>query len=266
MISLFHRKNEISIDLSGVENPAGIEIYYNGKMYAESQLPDDWQLLSNKNKIVCFSFGNSIPELLLNYTGLISILGGAVIDRDLNKHGLNIIVEDIDYWYKTNSEFDKNTQYWEGLGSIHEKDKTIKYSSVVKNNLTSYTEEYYFEDGALFQGEYHQHGDGQAMTGGVHAKDSQMIYRKKPNGELLKPRQKMSKREVMTLKKKVEKFIPSIRIKSKSYAEKQTMQKKSLQQFSKETVVAKSKIPTVSKTAVKTAPVKTTTESKTEKY
>ena len=56
MISLFHRKNEISIDLSGVENPAGIEIYYNGKMYAESQLPDDWQLLSNKNKIVCLRY------------------------------------------------------------------------------------------------------------------------------------------------------------------------------------------------------------------
>ena len=137
---------------------------------------------------------------------------------------------------------------------------------IVKNNLLTNSGEFYFINGSPYEGEYHQHGDGQAMTGGVHAKDSQMIYRKKPNGELLKPRQKMSKREVMTLKKKVEKFIPSIRIKSKSYAEKQTMQKKSLQQFSKETVVAKSKIPTVSKTAVKTAPVKTTTESKIEKY
>ena len=266
MVNLFHRKNEIAIDLSGVGNPASIEIHYNGKMYAESQLPDDWQFLANKNKIVCFSFGNSIPELLLNYTGLISILGGTVIDRDLNKHGLNIIVEDIDYWYKTDSDFDKNTQYWEGLGSIHEKDKTIKYSSVVKNNLTAYAEEYYFEDGTLFQGEYHQHGDGQAMTGGVHAKDSEMLYRKNPNGELLNPRQKMSKREVMTLKKKVEKFIPSIRAESKSYSKKQVMQKKSFQQFSKEAVIAKPKTPTALKTIAKTAPVNKITEAKIEKY
>ena len=80
------------------------------------------------------------------------------------------------------------------------------------------------------------------------------------------PRQKMSKREVMTLKKKVEKFIPSIRAESKSYAKQQTMQKKSLQQFSKEAIIAKPKTPTALKTIAKTAPVNKITEAKTEKY
>ena len=265
MVNLFHRKNEIAIDLSGVQNASGIEIYYNGKMYAESQLPDDWQLFSGKHKIVCFSLGNSIPELLLNYTGLISISGGSVIDKDLNKHGLNIIVEDIDYWYKTDSEFDKNTQYWEGLGSTHQKDKTIKYSSVVKNNLTSYDEEYYFEDGTLFQGEYHQHGDGQAMTGGVHTSESQPIYKKKADGQLFNPRKKMPKRQIMTLKKKVEKFIPSIRMKSKSYSNKQKIYNKAVQKISKESVVVKPAISTAQKASIATTPIKTK-KSKIEKY
>ena len=97
MATLYHRKNEIAIDLTGIQNAASIDIHYSGKMYGESQLPDDWQLMSNKNRIVCLSLGNSAPEVLLNYVGLIYIKACTVIDRDLNIHGVHTKIEDIDY-------------------------------------------------------------------------------------------------------------------------------------------------------------------------
>ena len=51
MVNLYHRKNEIAIDLADVQNVESIDLYYSGKIYGESQLPDDWQLLSNNNRI-----------------------------------------------------------------------------------------------------------------------------------------------------------------------------------------------------------------------
>ena len=126
-------------------------------------------------------------------------------------------------------------------------------------------EEYYFKDGTLFQGEYHQHGDGQAMTGGVHTSESQPIYKKKADGQLFNPRKKMPKRQIMTLKKKVEKFIPSIRMKSKSYSNKQKIYNKAVQKISKESVVVKPAISTAQKASIATTPIKTK-KSKIEKY
>ena len=98
MIKLYHRKNEIAIDLSKVLNVAAIDIYYTGKMYGESQLPDDWSFVANKKRIMCFTLGSSVPELLFNYTGLINIRGVNVIDKDLKSHSVAILVEDIDNW------------------------------------------------------------------------------------------------------------------------------------------------------------------------
>ena len=137
MIKLYHRKNEIAIDLSGIQNPAAIEFHYTGKMYAESQLPDDWLLTSSRNKVICLSLGSSVPELMLNYTGLIHIKSGSVIDRDLNKHYLLPIVEDIDYWDNMTVDYDKNTQRWEDLVSTHKK-VPLLYTSIVKKDLMAF--------------------------------------------------------------------------------------------------------------------------------
>ena len=216
MIKLYHRKNEIAIDLTGVENPAVISFSYTGKMYAESQLPSDWFVASNQNKVMCVSLGNSVPELLFNYVGLINIRVGSVIDRDLNKHYINTIVEDIDYWDNMTVDFDKNTQYWEGLGSTHELDRNIRRSSIVSNNLLTNPDEFYFADGTPYQGDYHQHGDGQAMTGSEHSEESEYIYRKDANGNIFDSRKKMSKAEAKRLISHYKPIIPSIRRYTKS--------------------------------------------------
>ena len=109
MITLYHRKNEIAIDLSDLENIASITIHYTGKIYGESQLSNDWILMANNNKIICINSGDSIPELIMNYIGLMNIKGVNVIDRDLKRHSVNVRVEDVDYWQNIEGDYDKST-------------------------------------------------------------------------------------------------------------------------------------------------------------
>tara|TARA_R100001594_G_scaffold25089_2_gene49120 strand:+ start:5677 stop:6456 length:780 start_codon:yes stop_codon:yes gene_type:complete len=220
MAKLYHRKNEIAIDLSGIQNPAAIEFYYTGKMYAESQLPDDWFLMCNENRIICTCLGDSVPELILNYVGLINIRSGSVVDRDLNTHYLSVAVEDIDYWENMSVDFDKNTQYWEGLGSNHEGDSQIKHSSIVKNNLISGSDEFYFADGTPFQGDYHQHGDGQAMTGSEHSDNSELIYRKDAKGKMQDLRKNLNRNQLNKRIVHYKPIIPSVRKSTKSESQK----------------------------------------------
>ena len=258
MIKLYHRKNELAIDLSGVSNPTAIEIYYTGKMYAESQLPDDWFLMSNQNKIICVSLGDSIPELVLNYVGLINIRSGSVVDRDLNTHYLSVAVEDIDYWENMSVDFDKNTQYWEGLGSNHEGDMQIQYSSIVKNNLISESDEFYFADGTPFQGDYHQHGDGQAMTGSEHSDGSQLIYRKDAKGKMQDLRKNLNRNQLNKRMVHYKPIIPSVRTSTKSESQK-------AKDIKKQTNFSKKEIEISPARTTKTTPKTTTVKTKTTK-
>lgn len=242
MVKLYHRKNEIAIDLSGIQNPAAIEFYYTGKMYGESQLPNDWLLSSNQNKIICISLGNSVPELVLNYVGLINIRSGSVVDRDLNTHYLSVAVEDIDYWENMTVSYEKNTQYWEGLWGDHEGDGNIRYSSIVKNNLMSGADEFYFIDGTSYQGEYHQHGDGQAMTESEHSDESELIYRKDAKGKLQDVRKGLNRNQLNKRMVHYKPDIPSVRTFTKSDAQKAKDIKKQTSFSQKERDIAPPKV------------------------
>ena len=271
MVTLYHRRNELALDASSLTGLSAIEINYSGKMQGESQLDDNWMMRIGKNKILIMTLSCSCdscscsPEILLNYNGKIDIKSAVAVTRDLVQHPISISVEDIDYWENITSSFDTNSQYWDGLNSDHQSNESISYSNIVTNNLQTNNNEFYFKDGMPYNGAYHQHGDGQAMTGGVHTSESQPIYKKKADGQLFNPRKKMPKRQIMTLKKKVEKFIPSIRMKSKSYSNKQKIYNKAVQKISKESVVVKPAISTAQKASIATTPIKTK-KSKIEKY
>ena len=189
---IYHRKNEIAVDCTDVENISAIDIYYSGTMYAESSLPNDWQIFSNKSRIMCLSLGDSVPELLLEYSGKIRISGATFIDKSLKKHNVGIVVEDIDYWEKSLSKWATNDQNWEVLGNIHESSRGLNHTSIITNNLLAKNGEFFFFDGTPYEGSYHQHGDGQAMTGEEHSEESEFIYRKYSTGKLYNPRKKLS--------------------------------------------------------------------------
>ena len=207
MSILYHRKNEIAVDLSDLNSVGAIDIYYTGKLYGESFLPEDWQVMAHKDRILCISFGNTIPELLLNYTGLINIRGATAIGRDLIKHPISIIVEGIDYWGNFRSDFDKQGQIWNDLGGKHEPARNIIGTHIVRNGLKTNPGEFFFESGAPYNGDYHQHQDGQAMSGAEHEKDSKLIYRKDSKGKIFNPRKKMSKSQRTQLIKSMKEKI-----------------------------------------------------------
>ena len=222
MINLFHRKNEIAIDLTGVVNPRVIDISYKGIMQAESMLPSRWTLTSNKNRILCLSLSGQSEdvELLMRYSGLIQIIGVTVIDQDLQRHAGLVTIEDIDTWDYMTVDFDKNTQYWEGLFSTHTKERSLTVTDIVKNNLLTNSGEFYFINGTPYEGEYHQHGDGQAMTGAKHTADSEFIYKKDLNQNIIDIRKNINKREVLEIMSQAPAFIPTIRRYTKSNLDK----------------------------------------------
>ena len=201
-VKLYHRADEIAMDLTGLDSVGAIDIYYTGKMYAESMFPDDWQVFDRKGRILCVSFGDSFPELLFQYTGLINISGGKVVDRNLKSHPITVIVSGFDYWENITSEFDSDTTRWVDYSRVHTREKGLLGTSIVRNNLTTKPNEFYFEDGVVYHGDYHQHQDGQAMTGGEHQEDSVNIYRKDENGKIFNPRKNKTKRQTIKILKK----------------------------------------------------------------
>lgn len=209
---LYHRANEIAMEFPTIDTVAAIDISYSGKMYAESMLPDDWQVFQSKGRILCVSFGNSTPELLFQYNGLINITGGQVIDRDLNIYPIHVFVSDFDYWENITGKFDSDTAYWADYSVTHKAQPKLSTTSIVKNYLTTKPDEFYYADGSPYDGDYHQHGDGQAMTGGKHDEDSVEIYRQDNNGNIVNPRRKTKKRDVIKI---VQKKLPPTIIRSR---------------------------------------------------
>ena len=221
MINLYHRKNELAIDLSTIDNPRAISIAFSGVMYGESQLPNDWILMQGNNKIICICIGNSKPELLLNYSGKIVVNGGDVVDINLQRHYIKVMVEDIDYWERMTTYFDKDSQYWEGLDSFHEDNRRINKTLIVKNNLIAENDELYFEDGTPYHGEYHMDDKFLAMTGPEYSLNSQFLYRRDSSGKLmLGTKRKSNLSRPKNIIRNYIPNIPSVRTNTKSDFEK----------------------------------------------
>jgi hypothetical protein len=194
---LYHRRNEIAIDLSDMDAVAGIDIHFSGNMIADSLLPSDWQLMANDNRIICISFGATNPEILFNYTGSIKINGVMVYGRDLKRTGVPIVVEGIDRWTSHKGIFDSDGSSWGDLGQTHEAPLSgVRGAVIVRKNLLTNSNEFFFKDGLPYEGEYHQHQDAQAMTGSEHTEESIEIYRKDEKGKILDLRKGVSLRRL----------------------------------------------------------------------
>ena len=203
--TLIHSRNEISIE-TDIDIIRAIDISYTGRMVAESMLPANWQLINSHNRILCISFGATNPEILLNYTGRIKIHGATFYSSQNQQVGVSIKVEDIDSWESATMKADLSSDNWGSLGQTHERlIKGVIKTSITRNNLTAESGIFFFKDGSPFQGDYHQHGDGQAMSGKSHSEDSVEIYRKDSFGKILDLRSGVSPRHIMTIAKNIKK-------------------------------------------------------------
>tara|TARA_R110002096_G_scaffold116756_2_gene253000 strand:+ start:132 stop:695 length:564 start_codon:yes stop_codon:yes gene_type:complete len=96
-----------------------IELHYNGKLYIENLLPQDYIVSKNNSKIIIVKFNKreEILTELFNYNGYCKIIRGFLVDKDLQKHNLTIETPTNITWHSLKSNWEKITTNWESMGT-----------------------------------------------------------------------------------------------------------------------------------------------------
>lgn len=110
-----------------------IELHYNGKLYIENLLPQDYIVRKNNSKIIIVKFNKreEILSELFNYNGYCNITYGFLVDKDLQKHNLTIESPSVDTWNISKSVWDEDSSNWEdGIDSSNNYGNSVKFKSV----------------------------------------------------------------------------------------------------------------------------------------
>ena len=155
---------------------SAIKIRYKGMISAQSTLPKEWIIMANKRIIVAVNVGGETPELLFTYIGKIIIIGCEVFDENSYRESITYKNISLDFW-------ERQYEVWEKFGKPDEYSKSHVYFEIVNKfsfmqiNLKTDRNEFYYKNGDNYQGDYHVHNNGQAMTGAKHGIDPKNIYR-----------------------------------------------------------------------------------------
>ena len=195
MVKILQDIDTISIEFadSNIELVRVIDIVFSGAIHATSKLPEGWMTMASQERILCVNMGNLNPSMIFNYTGVLTIKNARVYDSNELEHSVRILPNNNDYWEEIGEIFGTSESYYEDYSKEVTKISPIKRTHIVTNDLLTNPEEFYFKDGTPYQGEYHTHEDGQAMTGNRHKRSSVNIYRKDAKGNL-EPISKRGKR------------------------------------------------------------------------
>ena len=193
MVKLIHYNN--SLMLSELVRCAAIEIKYVGKFIGESKLSDDWYVGTGLNRIICISLtGNQNIDELFEFEGAFTVLGTKMITESLDEIYLEYLKIGMDTFGKSREKWESGGSYFSDYNSIHQAIDTAEQTDIYKNNLFTKQDEFFYEDGENYFGDYHQHSNGQAMTESIHNANSVNIYRKDNNNKLYKPKSKRLRR------------------------------------------------------------------------
>ena len=123
-----------------------IELHYIGKLFIENLLPQDYIVRKNNSKIIVVKF-NKREELLtelFNYNGYCNITYGYLVDKDLQKHNLDIDKPSVDTWNISKSVWDEDSSKWEdGLDASNNYVSAVKFKSITDpdTNVVTNTKE-----------------------------------------------------------------------------------------------------------------------------
>ena len=175
------------VRLEGITNNISVfDIRYKGVFEAESQLPSSWSMMNNEKRIIGFSLGDYVPELLYTYTGFLIITSCVAVDREYNQYNCYPKLENSSIWDSLETNYEDFTRTPESLWKHLQLGRSPRKTKIHQVNLQTEQGEWFFEDGTSYGGEYHTHGDGQSMTGSKHTKESKNIFRKDGNGKIFK--------------------------------------------------------------------------------
>ena len=185
--TIFIYDNSIEIDLYGIENITVISFYYKGKFEGLNTLPDGWIMTGTLSSIFCF--GPLIENIskIMDYEGYIDILSASMFDKYNKKYDLNIVKEKGSYFNTSNIYLDTDVGHYD---DYYQDDKVLnkdfyKSVSLVSNNLNSKPGQLCYSDGSEYTGKYHMHLNATIMSGAYHAMDSEILYRKDKDGNII---------------------------------------------------------------------------------
>ena len=159
----------------------GFQMRYKGSIKIINS-PDNLFLSANKNKIVGIMLdGSDMPSGLFNYIGEFRALSCKIVQGDTLERE-QITLQGVDYWELDNEKWEDDESLWgtrDGTYLVGSRQRYNKHNIVVNKNIRTQAEgQYEYKDGSPVAANelIHIHGDGSAMTGGVHTVDSVPIY------------------------------------------------------------------------------------------
>ena len=170
-----------SLYLEANGNPVLVDISYKGKISAESNMPDGFIVLEKRNRIIIIRFNqNQMPEHIFSYDGTFKIKTARVYDGS----GASILSE-IDklshkwgHMIKTNNTWSLSSSTWESHRendsyiNKNKRNRPMKKSVIMNNNLSSSMGEFYLPDGSVYSGSINYDSRGFFKTGSSNTKDS----------------------------------------------------------------------------------------------
>ena len=159
----------------------GFQMRYKGLIRIINS-PDNLFLSANKNKIIGVMLdGSDMPKVLFNYVGEFRVLFCKTAQGDIMERE-RVALQGVDYWELDEENWEDDGSLWgtrDGTYLVGSEQRYDKKKIVVNNNIRTQSEgQYQYKDGSPVAANelIHIHGDGSAMTGAVHAKDSVHIY------------------------------------------------------------------------------------------
>tara|TARA_Y100000310_G_C20641430_1_gene794150 strand:- start:485 stop:1054 length:570 start_codon:yes stop_codon:yes gene_type:complete len=187
MIKLYYGNGEATLEGAGIQ---GIQIQYSGAIKITKTCGDDCLFTARNNGIIIASLSGGELSNLFTYRGEIKIT--SVIAADNNAKKVPCVIKRVmDYSELLNTKAEDLTTKSEDLSAGYKYKgkprKTIVVDNIIKNqNTATHDGDLYLEGGSLYNGNFHVHEDGKAMTGSEHTKESQNLYIKKTTTGKLK--------------------------------------------------------------------------------
>ena len=186
MANLYYGNGNCSIDGEGVEI-MGVEIRYTGAISITDKTPEHFSIITGSDGILIVPITNVNMEFstflsnLFDYEGkfkiksiIIAGIGGVRVQTSINR------VMDYAELIKTNAEDMDIVSENMSAGYVVSKKKITK-TVIDKNTIDRlHTDDHdltlFNEDGDVYNGEFHVHKNGTAMSGATHTEESQVLY------------------------------------------------------------------------------------------
>lgn len=170
-------------------NPVAIDIMYEGKVFAESNLPDGYFMTERAGRIIIARLGqNEVTGHLFSYVGDFKILSAKIYSE--SGSSVSAVVDtETHLFMDTDSNWENCSSNWEDFSgdeiSLGDNERHFKRTLEIKRSVfvmkSMYTPDIgrlYYEDGSEYIGEVNYNNTTGFSTGSVKTKDSIPLKRK----------------------------------------------------------------------------------------